>query len=257
MTAASPDRKKLNLDRVLDRIQKLLALAENTGATPAEAAVAAEKASNLLFRYNLTIAQVTARSNRPAQGNELADSPAIGTGVWRRDLMWAISRPNFCRGVYNSGRRRFKLLGEKSNIEVVQYLYSYLERELERLAREAWRQLPEPERRAQSANTFRADFFEAAVHEIKFRLLRQFQTNQKADGASTALVVTKDRVLDETLAKTFPRLGTDYRAYRGSFSQSGRVAGREAGLSVGIHRGVRDGAPAPSAPLLPAERQAP
>jgi len=48
-----------SLDDVIQRIRKLLRLAEDAGATEAEAASALERASALLIRHNLTQDQVT------------------------------------------------------------------------------------------------------------------------------------------------------------------------------------------------------
>jgi len=52
-------------ENIVERIRKLLRLAENAGATEAEAASALERASALLLRHNLTMDQVAVTGATP------------------------------------------------------------------------------------------------------------------------------------------------------------------------------------------------
>ena len=88
---ATPD-----LNRIVDRVKKLLAL--STSANPHEAALAAAKAQELLFRHNLSMAMVEA---------ELADGKAsayvkdrFDSGGWM-DWRRRFANPALCTGTAN------------------------------------------------------------------------------------------------------------------------------------------------------------
>ena len=65
--------------RVLERIRKMLALAENSGATPAEAATAAGMAAKTMAKYNLDHADVMLE--------QLEDDDIVATDSSRQQAM--------------------------------------------------------------------------------------------------------------------------------------------------------------------------
>src|SRR4051812_48343500 len=88
-----------NLDSVINRIQKLMALTEGRGATEAEAALAASHVQRLLAEHNLSMAHIEASG-----GSSGADGKRERTGVnrkqvykWQRELMAALAELNYCK----------------------------------------------------------------------------------------------------------------------------------------------------------------
>lgn len=139
---------------ILARISKLLALANNAGATEAEAALAAEHVQRLLQDNGLTMAQVEA-----AGGNvddvggkrEKRQTERRAMYEYQRTLMAALADNNFClhqivvitnaKPLYSGGRgktsRVHVLVGRYINVQATEQMYDYLEETMRRLAREA------------------------------------------------------------------------------------------------------------------------
>jgi hypothetical protein len=96
------------MDTILKRIQKLLALTVERGATPEEAATAAAKAQALLFEHNLSMAQVEAVGD--IGGDEIFDyvldiAAAMRFVNWRKALISAIAEYNFCTTIRLDAKR--------------------------------------------------------------------------------------------------------------------------------------------------------
>lgn len=131
---------------IYSRISKLLALASNTAATEAEAALAAEHVQRLLQEHNLTLSQVAATET--ADHREKVTVPPRALYAWQRDLMAALAENNFCLhritkvfepvsdgprtqrvdGVPTRGRLRNRhlLVGRALNVQVTAQTYDYL-----------------------------------------------------------------------------------------------------------------------------------
>ncbi len=197
------------IDRIVERIKKLLALA--TSQNPHEAALAAAKAQELLFRHNLSMAMVEAATEGGANSDYVNDRFDSGGWMhWRRRLLAAVARNNFCRGVSYQGTREVGIVGEPHNVTVVKHLYAFLVREIIRLADtgvRADRTLDEEERRA-----WKRSFYLGAVRTIAQRLTEQRERDVNADPNAAALVVRKDQELEDAYREHFPGLHPDDHA---------------------------------------------
>lgn len=118
------------MDPILSKIRKLLKLAADP-ANPHEAALAAERAQELLFRHKLEMADVT----DDMAGVVEVDRPYIFV-PWRKMLAAVLCTYNFCKLLEWPGGMKF--IGAKQDVETVLYLYAYLSRTIYRLSREGW-----------------------------------------------------------------------------------------------------------------------
>lgn len=221
------------LDQAIERIQKLLALSKSSN--PNEAALAAAKAQALLFRHNLSMATVQAGLEDGASPY-VADRFHIGGGTtWRRMLLAAIARNNFCRAVGYKGTSEVGIVGERHNIQVVQYLYGFLVAEIRRLADRGWAEHRE-QGEARGERAWKRSFHYGAVQMVSQRLAAQQQANARADSASTALVVTKSRELDAAYTKFFPKVNPGRKAV--VRSDDGYAAGVRAGQRIALNQSL-------------------
>ena len=101
----------IDLQSLLERVRKLLRLAaQGSGATEHEAALAADKANELLLKANLTLGDVELGAAATAQGvsrEELKtghDDIIITNEDWKIDLLRATARANLCRVITHRGR---------------------------------------------------------------------------------------------------------------------------------------------------------
>src|SRR3954452_8062633 len=188
------------IDRIVERVRKLLAL--SSSQNPHEAALAAAKAQELLFRHNLSMSMVEAALEG---GNSAYVSDRFDSGgwmQWRLRLLSAVARNNFCRGVSYQHTRDVGIVGEPHNVTVVKHLYAFLVREVMRLAdlgAKEQRGLDEEEARA-----WKRSFYLGAVRTIAQRLAAQRQRDVGADPQAAALVVRKDQELDEAYKEHSP-----------------------------------------------------
>src|SRR5437660_4654262 len=223
-------------ERILERIQKLLALTEARGATPEEAASAAAKAQALLFEHHLTMArvEVNGHNGEKKEGYDKTDFLLNATRFslsWHRCLLTGICEANFAEAIYGNGAKAY-IIGRKSDVEVIVYLYQYLSREIERLADLTRRQ----EGVLKNKGRWKVSFCYGAAITIKERLNETQATQAAASPASQALVVMTAEDLAKAVSGYFPRL----RQLRGGriSNTDGYYRGQTAGRSIDIRPGV-------------------
>jgi hypothetical protein len=122
-------------DAVIARIRKLLALSANN-PNENEAALAAEKAQELMEEYNISsLSDATtdnARSDERKQG---------GLYPWQRSLWEAVAKLHFCmywseKGLEKGAKYQHRMLGSKVNVLSATLMAEYLQDAVERMARD-------------------------------------------------------------------------------------------------------------------------
>ena len=224
------------MDTILGRIKKLLALTVDRGATPDEAASAAAKAQSLLFEHNLSMSAVNTHEIGGEKDEEIEniimdiDEGSASTLNWKRRLLNAVVKNNFCAAVFLSGTETVHVIGKRSNVIVCEYMSEYLEAEISRLAKIAARAI------VVKKASFVSSFCLGAVVTVEERLKEQASQNEQSSDASRALVVQSKGAIEVARKKFFPRIvpmRTKSRIDAYGFS-SGKVAGQSIGLNKGI-----------------------
>jgi len=142
------------MERIAERIRKLLALASNN-PSEAEATIALERASALMAEHNLTMAQVDAHGTGDERVEEKHNG-AYRQQTWARNIWGSVCDLNFCLYFYVSSQRsrgrwlpekqcyapprevdEHKIIGTRSNVETTKAMVDYLITTIERLARES------------------------------------------------------------------------------------------------------------------------
>lgn len=171
--------------KVIDRISKLLALSRDTrGATEHEAALAAEKAQELMAEYNIELATVEARGQVSGnEGQREKKTKAHRTVYkWQHDLMNEIAGVNFCvaRRQYRRSEKNwrqqvfqgYEVIGRRANVAATEHTFDYLTQTIERLAR-TWAEENVDPGRPGTSNLYSADacrFREGCADRITHRL---------------------------------------------------------------------------------------
>lgn len=124
-----------DIEKIVARVQKLLALAKNN-PNEAEAASAAAKAQELLEAYNLEMSDAT----KDVKGHQRTDKRKDG-GLykWQRNLWNGVAKLNFCyyvsiRGLYAGTTYEHRVIGSHANVLTTELLAQYLQDTVERLA---------------------------------------------------------------------------------------------------------------------------
>lgn len=226
-------------DSLLRKIKSLLELSKDENSTH-EAETAAKMAQQLMMKYNIEEAEIHGhepssleRSLYPVykimKGNE---------GTWIRSMFSTIAKFNFCsiviteKYVTDQYEEHFYILGSPTNIEMVTYIAEQLISRIRGIEKLYWERYTGRDKR----NTFRRGFFKGAVNGIYVKLEAQ-QEQFTEDDSTNALIVRKDKELEEFKHKIFGKLGKSRSG--GSSSRDGRSQGYEAGSNMSINQGVR------------------
>lgn len=180
-------------DAILQKIQKLLALSNDKGATEAEAATAAEFVQRLLQDNGLTMAQVEAKGGNTDEvggKREKRTTDRRAMYAYQRTLMGTLAANNFClhtimqvrnaKPLYSGGRgltsRCHVLIGRFINVQATEQMYDYLETTMRRLASEAGIDY----RKTRDFNFF----LEGATSRVVERLHEQRRTREREQRAA-------------------------------------------------------------------------
>lgn len=221
-------------NEIIEKIQKLLKLSESSNQH--EAALAAARATEMMLKYQLDEAAVTAKveADEPVNTHELGRAGKKNREVWKGTLASGISRAFGCK-IWWSGVI-IKFVGRKSDLEAVLYFYEYLTKEVDRLTEKCWED--EGEFSGESAKSWKTAFRVGAAHEIGSRMQEQRKVTFHAaeQAASTALVVLQNRAVAvdkyyEQEKKVHHLRSTNGPTIR---SRDGYQAGRDAGKSVNL-----------------------
>lgn len=119
---------------VIERVQKLLALANNN-PNEHEAQAAAAKAMDLLSAYNLSMHQV---GDKKTDQTRKDNKRKGGLYQWQRDLWGAVAKLNFCvyssiKGTAKGSTYEHRLVGSEVNVVSTEVMADYLQGAVERM----------------------------------------------------------------------------------------------------------------------------
>ena len=90
------------MNPIVKKIQKLMGLAKNQAGRP-EGETAAKLAHKLMVAHAITMAELSVEEQQEADPLE-KQCEEKKTGIWRRELMFAISRHCNCKGAFTLAR---------------------------------------------------------------------------------------------------------------------------------------------------------
>lgn len=231
--------------RVLDRIAKLLSLAQSPNQHEAQAAMSA--AQRLMLRHNLE--SIASGGDGTYTFRHLGE-PSGRVDESARLLAVILSEHFFVEVIWvpvwraRVGKRGsvLEVCGSVQNVELAEYVHAFLTRTAERL----WR-----EHRAQHgirSQAGRRSFVAGVMHGFSQKLDRE-----KKKSRSEGLVWVGDAELGRYFRKRHPHVRFQrYGSRAGSLAYS---EGQKAGQGIVLHRGVRGERPRSTAPrLLPPGR---
>lgn len=248
-------------EALIKKIKALLRKGDvKNGATPEEAAAFAAKAQELMFKYNLstdTIQSANDDERKPSDdyGMHLFKPDKIGMYIWWRDLMTGIINANFCYQLFQTRNGKYvasTIIGQPHNVEFSKYLYEYLRGEIYRMAQQAWeekkRKCAERFEPLPHSWGFHSSFCRGAVSMVVDRLREQKRASQRESESTMALVVRKDKEMEEALHRLVPHIFGPKVSYfqdktpRGVRQREAYNNGREAARNIPLTRPIeRDG----------------
>lgn len=221
-------------DKIMLRIQKLLALAESQNEHEAEAAMM--KAHELIVRYNVDMQRYKKKRDYISL---FLGKPALRHFKEFRHLAHLLTDFYFVQGIWASAYvlekgkmgRVFEVSGTRKNVEIAHYVYDFMNNhiDLQWLAYGKKNKL----------NRYRKSDFAVGVI-CGFRKKLELQRLQmKANAASRALITTKDPMLDDYMSYRYPHTTRSY--HRSSYEDENVLnAGKKIGRNMVISKGIRD-----------------
>jgi Protein of unknown function (DUF2786) len=266
ITEAQHQRSQLVLDKAIDRVRKLLALAE--GTSEHEAALAASQATKLIEQFQLTEAMIRLddvevepepivqdarlEPELPAHGGRGSGRKRI---AWKETIAFAVASD---LGIHAYWRNHIDIrgFGRESAIQTWRYTFQYLARAVDQLADGAYRNQYVSESARSWKNAFRAGCAQRLSMRIYMaREARKVDAQRHAeDLADFELVNDQDSMsaLDERseakrecqalaiIAKDQEQVDEGYKAYSKGFGKRSPGQGSTSSMS-GYEHGKRAG----------------
>lgn len=246
---------------IVKKIQKLLKLSQSSNEH--EAALAAQRASEMMRQYNIAEAQLRVEEPAAARGPEPIiqghqvdiKAGAKRAAKWKGHLVSASAKLYNCY-VWVGTDGVHRMFGRQSDVQAAHYTAQYLIGEVDRIAKDAWSKSPEKALGAVSGRSWIPNFcLGAAVtiwqrcHEVGNERLAKARAAAAAAAAGpvTALVVVaKDELQVYGEYAQFSRRfrksrGSNSRITQGGAYEQGRAAGTTVNLGGGNTRGLGAG----------------
>lgn len=234
-------------DSVIAKIKKLLNLSES--ANENEAALAAAKAQDLMFKHNLEIGAVQGFDLRPDEKVEQfnfdigMEEGKKNIASWKQWLFNSVAETSMCKPYVSHGRYTSygRVIGRKADVEAAQYTFSWLLYELERLANaymadQIWFDKYDSRRMKRS-------WLEGAALGVSKTLRAEFESRKTETEASTALVIVRDREIDDWMENNGLKLQSR-KSGGGQRDSKSFNAGFQTGSNLSMRRGVSGGSTA-------------
>lgn len=243
----------MSTEKLIEKVQKLLNLANNSGASQAEANNAMEKANKLLLMHNLTMADVDTEDEDGITKKD--DAVTIGghsyEGKWEATLMSVIAKYNMCTSLTITTRGKkestMTVIGEAQNIEIVLYLFTTARNIFRDLAKKNYSEYKATVRQQYPASMYTSSQLEKAgkldrrnewvraylkgcVNGLFLKLDDQRKSMEKnvASGKFELMIVDNEKKLKDYMASEFTGV---------TKSKAAKVNAQ----SKAFHKGVKDG----------------
>lgn len=224
------------MEKILNRIKKMLALANDAGATEGERDNAMRMAYNLMAKHNLDLADLP-----PDQVGESREqqTATISADKWARELGGLTAKLFFCKYYFGrtstSGKDNHVFVGRQSNAVTALHMMEYLLKSIRREASRRYKSPTSPEGRS---------FCVGAVVTLRQRVRDMIATPPaELASASTALALVNLRKSEEIANLDFLNsLGMSLKEFAGRADNSLRGSafhdGKEFGKTVSLNTQV-------------------
>ena len=229
-----------DLSAVIAKIVKLRALASNNSSEN-EVKAATAAADRMMQEYRISQAEIEATDVSKAEPFVTLKVSEGGrrTG-WREILLWALTEHYGCCWYYTSYRSRttgkgvqaYTVVGRKSDTDIVQYMFSWLEKEIERLCR--WHS-------GGRGVGYAASWLVGCAQGVR-RQFADLREAQRAAAAQSSAMVLLDSRCGESRAEMTRLIGDKKGTNVGRVGRSDALsAGYDVGQKLKIRQGLGEG----------------
>lgn len=224
-------------DKIVERVQKMLRLGANQGATEGERDNALRMARKTMLKHNLSPQDVEDHSPRAADEQRVIHKAVFYGRPWARAVAASAARLCFCAYLYVGAKRgddtKHIFVGRLSNAvtaaELAKYLVDSIDKEASRHQRQHYL----------NNEGYRA-FAWGAASAVRTRVEDLVKAGEVDAGAGKALVLyqgNEDRDNRALVATSFPKLNRG-RGGLGFSDVSSAMAGKAYGSTLSLNRQV-------------------
>ncbi len=238
-----------DLDAVMRRIQKLLAIAHDGRGNQNEAAAAASMAEKIMRKYQLEHSDVIMASLKRGEDmdsvNSLASAKTNGTKVkvvplWANIISVQVAALNEVRAsiVRVDGEAHLRFYGFKSDVQVSKWMFEYLISTVLKLCKQFKEESPHYRTFGRrEVNSYRQGVAVGICHQIQEMLKEKSAEIEAAGGTGKELVVCKKNAIDSHFGE-----GASIKSIRSKVSGGSSFSnGVTDGKKVDINRRGIDG----------------
>lgn len=213
--------------KLLERLKKLLALASSDNIHERE--LATLKANQLLLEHNLDLSKSSKQSVDVVYVKRVLEAARKSA---KHMAIYEILKTFFVSPVFNHGRGVFYLevIGDKTSVELADYVAHFLDLELEVIWKETQKENPGL-KGASSKNSFFRGVAKGYVEKIQ---------KQKSNAATGAELVAIEKNLQKYLRIVYPRIGHSGQA-AGLHNADAHSAGMARGSNLSIKPAINSG----------------
>lgn len=212
-----------DFEKVLDKVKKLLKLAES--ANTHEATLATAKANELLMKYNLEHLDSQDEHDEEVCVKNIYEAKRSNVQM---SALYEILEHFYVQPVFNRGQKKayLEVIGSRANVEMADYIAKYLVNEFERLYKLS------KLKGIAAKNSFIRGIAEGFSEKLK---------QQKAQSpALKQELIRLDKVLKSQVAMVYSRMGSSSSSSNKNDHQA-RAMGKAAGENLSINKGVGKG----------------
>lgn len=217
----------LKTQKLLERLKKLLALSSSDN--PHERELATLKANQLLLEHNLDMTRGQNHEDETVYVKRVLEASRKQT---KHVAIYEILKTFYVSPVFNHGTGIFYLevIGDKTSVELAEYVAHFLNHELEQMWKEAKKKNPTFKNLA-AKNSFLRGVAKGYVEKIE---------SQKTKSAQSFELALIEKNLQKQLKSVYSRIGHSSMS-SGTHHSGANAAGVESGRNLSIKPGISNG----------------
>jgi len=222
-----------NTEKILEKVQKLMKLAEDKGASEQEMETALRQAQKLLLRHNLTMEMAKGYGGGKDGVEKVIEEMIIFRNrPWVRTVMNAIAKLYYSRCITYMGdirtKTRFCFIGRESNCRTAMLMSGFIVSAIQANARKERRRLSEK-------SAFESSFCLGASRRIGIRVMEILESTEVSTGTGLMVIDATEQENDDYIASNMQGTSIIKTKSRGITDPNGYRKGDEYGKKVGLN----------------------
>jgi hypothetical protein len=223
------------MEKIIDKIRKLLALA--TSSNEHEAALAASHAQRLLSEHNLAMADIETEI-KPQSADRIETSVSKTLPKWVRHLSAGVSSAFDCQAIHHPSTGKMTFIGVGVDVQIAAYTFAYLDRTVRKICSSYMKNHVNDAIPNRHRELMRQSYYLGAVSTITSRLREQKIRTPITPGA---LVPIKEGLIKKAMFEMGPT--RTVRSRKSYINSHAYTKGQQDGSNVGIHKGIGSNSP--------------